>query len=118
MRMSRLIAGLVFAGAAGCGAKTTTAANMAENCGNSLQTAIVSPLSVTLNVGDTLRFSASMPGCTPAPQFRWSSSSPAVVSVDSLTGLATAHAVGTVAVTAVPTFDRTIVGASTVRVVQ
>jgi uncharacterized protein YjdB len=117
MKLRRWIARLMLAGVAACAGKATTAANGAEDCGNSLQTAIVSPASATLHVGDTLRFSAAMPACTPAPQFRWSSTSPALVSVDSLSGLATARATGTVGIAAAPTFDRTVGGAATVQVV-
>jgi len=48
--------------------------------------------------------------------FRWSSSSPSRMSVDSLTGLATAIDKGTVAIVATYMPDRTVSGAATVTI--
>ncbi len=78
----------------------------------------ITPANPALSVGDTLRFGASlaigMPCGPVSTQWRWSSSAPAVVAIDSLSGLATAVAPGSAAVFAVPTYDLTVTGTDTV----
>jgi hypothetical protein len=67
-----------------------------------VELAEVKPLSVTLNVGDTLTFSAGItgpqkclpPGVTFTSQLRWRTAYPAIAKIDSLTGRLTAEAVG------------------------
>lgn len=78
----------------------------------------VSPASVTVSIGDTVRFRAFLsPPCNSGidtVRFRWSSGSPLRMTVDSLTGLATALDSGTVVIVATTTFDPTVFGAATV----
>ncbi len=81
--------------------QVTVTATDANNVSGSVQatitTIVVSPDSGSLRVADTLQFSAA--GGT-AP-YIWSSSDATIASIDSVTGLLTAVALGTVQVTAV-----------------
>lgn len=117
MRLRRLILAPVVIAVTAC---STSVAAPPSNCVNTAPGASVQPSSATLSVGDTLRLAAALPpGCTgtlPTPVWRWSSSNAAVARVDSLTGLVTAVGPGTTAISAAPTFDPTIRGTSTVRV--
>ncbi len=99
---------------------TTSVAAPQTNCASPLPSASVQPSTATLSVGDTVRLTAALPpacaGTLPTPVWRWSSSDAAVARVDSLTGLVTAVGQGNAAISAAPTFDPTIGGTATVRV--
>ncbi len=105
---------------AGCTGKGGTAVADSGNCADIARGPAVSPATVTLNVGDTVRFSATMPPtCAPGANpvlFRWSSADASRMTVDSLTGLGTALDAGTVAIIATLTSDSTVRGASTVTI--
>lgn len=94
---------------------TATAQSNCPGADVSLMT--VTPASVTVSIGDTVRFSAYMaPPCgsgIDSVRFRWSSGNASRMSVDSLTGLATARDSGTVVITATTVFDPTVSGAAT-----
>ena len=104
----------------GCVKQATTEVGTNANCTDVLRTPTVSPTTITVSIGDTVRFHALMPAtCTAGADsvhFRWSSSSPSRMSVDSLTGLATAIDKGTVAIVATYMPDRTVSGAATVTI--
>src|ERR1044071_7238029 len=78
------------------------------------------PAWALLQVGDTLRVSASNYNCgnpdTASSHFRWTSSSVAIAEVDSLTGLVRAKSAGTVTISVSLLEDRTLRGASLVQV--
>jgi uncharacterized protein YjdB len=102
-----------------CSASTVAPAQDTD-CANMVSPAIVLPSTATLSVGDTMRLTAILaahcPGGPTTAQWRWESGNSALASVDSLTGLVTARAAGTTTVVATATFDSTIAGAATVRV--
>ena len=114
MRIHRLIVlplGIILS------ACNTSVAAPQTNCTSTAQGASVLPSTATLSAGDTLRLDAALPGMCPGPmpRWEWKSANTAVASVDT-TGLVTAVAAGTTAISAAPTFDPTIGGAATVRV--
>ena len=114
MRIRRLIVlplGIILS------ACNTSVAAPQTNCISTAQSASVLPSTATLSVGDTLRLDAALPGRCPGPMphWAWKSANSAVASVDT-TGLVTAVAAGTTVISAAPTFDPTIGGAATVRV--
>lgn len=74
----------------------TDANNVSGTAELTITTVVVSPDSGSLQVGDTLQFSAS--GGT--PPYSWSSSDANIASIDAGTGLLTALAIGSVQVTA------------------
>jgi uncharacterized protein YjdB len=81
----------------------------------------VSPATRVVKVGDTLRVAASFNDC-PGPQriheFRWSSSNPAIATVDSLGGLTTARGEGVATISAALAEDRSQKGAMLLQVVR
>ena len=79
----------------------------------------VSPTSRTLNVGDTASFAAKVnacPGQTLSSAVKWRSSNQAIVSVDSVSGLAQALALGQASVTAILASDARVSGSAAVQV--
>ncbi|HEY5220121.1 MAG TPA: Ig-like domain-containing protein [Gemmatimonadaceae bacterium] len=110
--------GVVAVAGAACGA--STAATTSSNCNGITETAIgpaVTPSSVVVSIGDTVRFSAfASPPCSSgidSVRFRWSSGNTSRMTVDSLSGLATARDSGTVVITAAEVVDPTVIGAAT-----
>jgi uncharacterized protein YjdB len=81
----------------------------------------VSPATVTVHIGDTLRVAASYNDC-PGPQrthsFRWSSSNATIASVDSIGGLITARGEGVATIIAELADDRTQKGAMLLQVAR
>lgn len=74
----------------------TDANNVSGTASATITTVVVNPDSGSLRIGDTLQFSATG-GAAP---YSWSSSDPAVASIDAATGLLTALSIGSVQVTA------------------
>lgn len=118
MRLIRSM--MVVAGVAamvGCkGAASTAAQGLCTGTQEAVGPS-VSPSSVTVRVGDTVRFSAtSHSTCAPwnsPTQWRWSSGNVVRMTVDSLSGLATARDTGTVVIVATSVLDPTVSGAGT-----
>lgn len=67
-------------------------------CGN-----MISPPSVKIVVGDTVRFTADV--CRPSGPVRWTINQPAIAQIDSASGLLRALAVGSATVTAASVQD-------------
>ena len=113
MKSLLFVAALVAVGA--CGATASDAVTPIDSPGCTLPGPTVRPNPATLHPGDTLRASASMPSCPLDPPvtttFRWASSDSSVASVDSLSGLIRARALGTVTISAAATLDRNVKGA-------
>jgi uncharacterized protein YjdB len=95
-------------------AKVDTAASP-DQC---LSGAVVHPASATLLAGDTVRLSVSACNGSPAlgGTFGWHSSNPAIASVDSLSGLVHARAVGSATIIASQISDQTLKGAAAITV--
>jgi hypothetical protein len=81
----------------------------------------ISPPGPVLAVGDSVQFSATLEigdpcGPTPTIQWHWASMRPSVLAIDSISGLAFARDTGQAMVTAVPSYDPTVTGATTATV--
>jgi plastocyanin len=101
----------------GCrGAASTAAQGPCTGTQEAVGPSVV-PSSVTVSVGDTVRFSAtSHSTCAPwnsPAQWRWRSGNVVRMTVDSLSGLATARDTGMVVIVATSTLDPTVSGAGT-----
>lgn len=104
----------------GCSGTASTAVSSQRTCtGTALMIGpTVVPSSVTVSVGDTVRFAAKYDNaCAPwssPTQWRWTSSNAERATVDSLTGLATARDTGTVVIVATVRQDSTVASGATV----
>lgn len=89
-----------------------------ETCAQVTGGVTITPAHPTLSPGTVLQFTASLdvqdPCVAVSTEWRWSSSAPSVLAVDSLTGVATGIAPGDAMLIAVPTFDPTVSGVDTV----
>lgn len=122
MRLLRSMLLLALGSATACDANRAVIVDNYQppaNCtSNTMPTPAVSPVQATVSVGDTIRFLATLtPACdsrnTPSG-FRWTTSNADRMTVESATGLATAHDTGTVAISAVVAWDAMVTGAATV----
>lgn len=76
----------------------------------------VTPTAAALNLGEYLGFTATF-GCdSSARPVRWRSSAPAIATVDSLTGVVHAVAVGSATIIAATVADPTVIAAASVAV--
>jgi len=106
---------LVACGDAVVGATPTTTTAVA--C--SLVGPAVTPASVNIKVGDTLRFKATLGGggaCGPVLSFFWRSSNPTLATIDSASGLLTALKAGSVTAIAKAIGDTVVQGAAAVSI--
>jgi uncharacterized protein YjdB len=79
----------------------------------------LSPASVALFVGDTMRFSLTSGGCSSLPQaVRWYSGNAQIAEVDSVTGLVRGKSVGSITITAIDVADRNEKTAAALQVVS
>jgi hypothetical protein len=77
----------------------------------------LSPASVALFVGDTMRFTVVPGGCNILPQaVRWSSSNTQIADVGSITGLVRGKAIGSITIRAVDAADRNTTAAAALQV--
>jgi uncharacterized protein YjdB len=118
MRKSFLIGAVAFVAMA-CGADRALQTNPpVDSLITCLLVVAVSPASVTLHPGDTLRLQVTGgAGCTPFTEWRWRSSDTLVASVDSIGGLVRARSRGVATAIAEAVSDRNVKGAAAITVV-
>ncbi|MHB2032901.1 MAG: Ig-like domain-containing protein [Gemmatimonadaceae bacterium] len=93
------------------------ASNAVTTC--RVQTPVTSPAAATIQVGDTLRLTATVDAsCEPNAILRWASKAPAVATVDSLSGLVLGVSAGTTLVAVTDRSNSTAYAASTITVAQ
>ncbi|MDE3217413.1 MAG: Ig-like domain-containing protein [Gemmatimonadota bacterium] len=93
------------------------ASNAVTTC--RVQTPVTSPAAATIQVGDTLRLTATVDAsCEPNAVLRWASKTPAVATIDSLSGLVLGVSAGTTLVAVTDRNNSTAYAASTITVAQ
>ncbi len=89
---------------AACAGDSASAVEQGRQCG--LAGPTVTPPSATISQGDTLRLNVSAAGSYCGVNgpfvFRWSSSNGSIATVDSISGLVTAHSTGAASIIATP----------------
>jgi hypothetical protein len=79
----------------------------------------LSPASVALFVGDSMRFTLVPGGCNILPQaVRWLSGNAQIAEVDSITGLVRGKAAGSITIVATDAADRNVKAAAALQVVS
>ena len=84
-----------------------------------MQSPTVQPSTATVRSGDTIQLTVTVQaGCAPTPVWRWTSSAPAIASVDSTSGLVTGVSTGTASISVTDNLDQSLTGGSTITVGQ
>ncbi len=79
----------------------------------------ISPVSVSLAVGDTMHFTLHPGGCDVLPPaVRWLSGNPQIAEVDSITGLVRGRGVGPTTITVASVADRNVKKAAALQVIS